>query len=183
MPEREKTGHTDYELLLMSLRDPSVFARIVERYQEPFSRKALSLLGSEEDAEDVVQEAFVKMYLNAHQFEERTGASLSSWAYKILINTCYSHHQKHKRERLNVSYDDTLALQEEEIEQESNMERFLLTLSKIPESAARLLRSIVLEGASYRDLSAREGISDGALRVKVHRAKSLFKKALAQSTN
>lgn len=181
--EREAHKTSDSELLLLSLRDPSIFSKIVDRYQAPFVRKATSIIGNKEDVQDIVQEAFTKIYLNAQKFELRESAAFSSWAYKILINTCFSYYKKHKRDKSLVSYDDSLASAEARppLEEESRMERFFLVLSKIPESAARLLRLLVVEGKDYQELAELEGITEDTLRVRVHRAKSNFKKALIQN--
>ncbi len=184
MVEHEDTKRSDQELLFSSIADPAVFARIVDRYQAPFIRKALTILGTDEDAQDVVQEAFVKIYLNAEKFEPRASAAFSSWAYKILLNTCYSHYKKHKRARGDVSLDETLLVGDvDEVVEESHLERFLAVLSKIPASAARLLYPLVVEGKSYQDLARLEGVTDSTMRVRVHRAKSSFKKALIQNQN
>ena len=88
---------TDQELLQLSLKRPAVFEVLVSRYEDAFLRKANSVLHNNEDSEDVVQETFTKIYLNAGRFQPQEGASFSSWAYKILINTCYTFHQKRKK--------------------------------------------------------------------------------------
>ena len=183
MQARENTAQSDQELLFMSITDPSVFASIVDRYQGPFIKKAITILGNEEDAQDVVQEAFVKIYLNADKFERRAGATLSSWAYKILLNTCFSHYKKHKREKGNAHFDESIFAGVEEAEEESQLERFLAVLSKIPESTSRLLHLLIVEGKSYEEVGKLEGVTDSALRVRVHRAKQAFKKTLIQNPN
>ena len=181
---RKHEGKTsDNELLFLSLQNPKVFGQIVDRYQRAFISKAKSIIGNEEDAQDVVQETFTKIYLHAGKFERRAGATFNSWAYKILLNTCFSHHKKYQKEKRDLSYDDSIELREEEYEEESKMDKFILTLSKIPEGAARLLRMMVVEGKSHKDISEIEGVSEGAVRVRVHRAKETFKKALVQNQN
>jgi len=174
----------DHEILALSIRNPSVFSSIVDRYQEPFIRKVLGVVGSRDDAEDIVQEAFVKIYLNAKKFEKREDKAFSSWAYKILLNTCFSHLKKHKALKKAVSLDESFGLDfEAEKEDESIKERFLIVLSKIPVSCAKILRLVVIEGKSYEDIAKIEGIKDSAVRVRIHRAKSEFKKALIENPN
>src|SRR5512146_75715 len=88
---------SDEELLALSVAHPSLFALLVRKYEEPFLRKARSIVRDEEDAVDVVQEAFTKIYLNAKKFKPQEGASFSSWGYRILINTALTQYQKRKR--------------------------------------------------------------------------------------
>src|SRR3989344_3093502 len=92
-------NQTDEEVLAASVAHPSLFALLVRKYEEPFLRKALSIVRAQEEAEDVVQEAFTKIYLNAAKFKKQEGASFSSWGYRILINTALTHYQKQKRDR------------------------------------------------------------------------------------
>src|SRR6185369_10862663 len=99
----------DEELLVLSLSHPSLFALLVRKYEEPFLRKARSIVHDEEEAEDIVQEAFAKIYLNAGKFKKQEGASFSSWGYRILINTALTHYQKRKRQGLmNVTLDEEI---------------------------------------------------------------------------
>ena len=79
----------DVEILQESISQPTAFALIVDRYQSAFLKKAGYILRNDDEAEDAVQDTFVKIYANANKFVEREGASFSSWAYKILLNTCY----------------------------------------------------------------------------------------------
>lgn len=183
MKQGDTNTEQDHELLLLSIQDPAIFSRIVDRYQGPFMRKAVSLIGNEQDAQDIVQDAFVKIYLNAPKFEVREGAAFSSWAYKILSNTCFSYHKKHRRHMTLLSYDEVeRAVADEEVE-DTRLDNFLLTLSRIPEGCARLLRRLVVEGKSYTELAEEEGVELGTLRVRIHRAKARFKEALIQYPN
>lgn len=181
--EKDIVQAKDHELLLWSIEDPKVFGAIVDRYQEPFFRKALSITHNEEDAKDLVQEAFVKIYLNASKFEKRAGAAFNSWAYKILLNTCFSHYKKHKKEKGNVTLDESFLNVEEPIEEESLKERFALALSRIPEKSAKLLRLLVLDGRSQKDVSRLLDIKEAVVRVRLHRAKESFQKMLIENPN
>ncbi|HEY4523206.1 MAG TPA: sigma factor, partial [Candidatus Paceibacterota bacterium] len=60
---------TDHEVLLRSRREPELFALLVRRYESPLLRRARTILGSPEDAEEVVQDAFTKMYLYADRYQ------------------------------------------------------------------------------------------------------------------
>src|SRR3989344_3404493 len=90
-------GMEDEEILLASVAHPSLFALLVRKYEEPFLRKAISIVRGQEEAEDVVQEAFTKIYLNAKKFKKVEGAKFSSWAYRIVINTALTHDARAKR--------------------------------------------------------------------------------------
>ena len=65
---------SDEMILARSQAEPWLFAILLERYEAAFLRKAKSIVWSELDAEEVVQDAFTKIYINAAKFEVREGA-------------------------------------------------------------------------------------------------------------
>ena len=95
--EQEIEEKSDEEVLELSIEQPNLFAVLIDRYQEAFLRKAGSVIRNKEDAEDIVQETFTKIYLYAAKFQVQEGASFKSWGYKILMNTSFTHYKKRKR--------------------------------------------------------------------------------------
>jgi RNA polymerase sigma-70 factor (ECF subfamily) len=67
--------------------DESAFRALVERHSRSIFRLAFRMTGNEHDAEDVVQETFLKAYRRLSQFEER--AHFGSWLYRIAANCAY----------------------------------------------------------------------------------------------
>src|SRR3989344_6165705 len=86
----------DEAILSASLRNPNLFGVLVDRYQEAFLRAAQRVVKTREDAEDIVQETFAKIYKNAKKFKKQAGIEFKSWAYKVLVNTSFSHYQRLK---------------------------------------------------------------------------------------
>ena len=87
----------DEEILALSIKRPELFSKLVDKYQDAFLRKAKRVLGDRSEVEDVVQETFTKIYLYSSKFQTQEGASFSSWAYKILMNTTFTQYQKLKK--------------------------------------------------------------------------------------
>ena len=173
---------SDEEVLALSVRHPHIFEVILERYQEALLRKAESILRNREDAEDIVQESFAKIYLNAHKFEVQEGASFKSWAYKILVNTAFTRYQKMKRERgARLSLDPEIYemlrdTESRQFEKQEISEYVISILSRIPEHLSRVLYLHVIEGRPQEEVAHIEDISVGAVKTRVHRAKKAFKK-------
>jgi RNA polymerase sigma-70 factor, ECF subfamily len=69
--------------------DCSAFELLVQRYDRQVLRLALNVLGSAEDAQDVYQEAFLKVYRNLHRF--RFECAFYTWVYRIVTNICMDH--------------------------------------------------------------------------------------------
>src|SRR3989338_5828825 len=94
---RNPSDLKDEAVLALSLGEPAAFSILVERYQSPLFRAAFKIVKSREEAEDIVQESFVKIYKNADKFEKLEGIEFKSWAYKVTINTAITHYRKLKR--------------------------------------------------------------------------------------
>ena len=74
-------------------RDEAAFDLLVGRYQERAYRLAWSILRDAEEARDLSQEAFIRLYQSAGTFGGR--ARFSTWFYRILVNLCLDHRRKH----------------------------------------------------------------------------------------
>jgi RNA polymerase sigma-70 factor, ECF subfamily len=180
--EEEGAQKSDEELLAASLRHPSLFALLVRKYEEPFLRKAQSIVREREEAEDIVQETFTKIYLNAAKFKKQEGASFSSWGYRILINTALTHYQKKKRVgAMTAELDDEIwALIPDknlrQFEKKELMDEVASVLSRMPEMFAKALSSFFIDGKTQEEMAMEEGVSVGAIKTRVHRAKKEFRK-------
>lgn len=75
--------------------DISAFKELVERYRQTIYYFALDLVGNHHDAEDLSQEVFIKVYQSLHRF--RGDAKLSSWLYRITVNTFIDRYRKKSR--------------------------------------------------------------------------------------
>lgn len=173
---------SDKDVLERSLEKPHYFEVLVTRYQEAFLRKSTRVVHSQEEAEDVVQETFLKIYKYGHKFKEQPGASFKSWAYKILLNTCYTYYMKQKRNASRVELVDfgefevedvnAIVIPEETDTTHSYIEKIL---GKMPESFAKVLKLYFLEEKTQKEIAKIENISPEAVRTRVHRAKKYFK--------
>ncbi|OHA90837.1 MAG: hypothetical protein A2832_00760 [Candidatus Zambryskibacteria bacterium RIFCSPHIGHO2_01_FULL_44_22b] len=175
----EVTMLSDAEVLKNSQTSPWMFGILVDRYEEAFIRKGEYVLRSREDAEDAVQDTFLKIYKYASKFSERKNASFQSWAYKILTNTCYTHLSKKMKEIARTQMLDFAELDvvngldnSEEGNRSSVAQSILL---RLPERLSRLLSLYFFEDKSYAEIADVEHISISAVRSGLHRAKKQFK--------
>ena len=195
MKAREVAGQDaknlpDEEILAISLISPSLFEILVDRYQSAFLRKAVNIVKRKEDAQDITQETFVKIYLNAKKFKKKkVGDSFKNWAYKILINCAISRYGKLKKEMLafsplesgefgksvpNLSADYS---ERNNLESKIDNKNFVSgVLEKLPPVFNSALQKYFFGGKSHKDIAAEEGISAMAAKLRLFRAKKAFKK-------
>jgi len=176
---------SDEEVLILSARNPTSFSILVDRYQEKFLRKAKYILGARglEDAEEIVQETFTKIYLNAQKFKTIHGASFKSWGYKILLNTVFTHCKKLRKKGVVLSFENEIdieridtALKEDEIGKLELYDHILSILSRMPNILANVLTLHFLEDKPYKEIAKMENVSVSAIKARISRAKKEFKK-------
>lgn len=172
----------DEDLLAASVAQPSLFVQLVRKYEAAFLRKAQSIVKDPQEAEDVVQEAFTKIYLNAAKFQKQDGASFSSWGYRIVINTALTHYAKHKKEgmqRADLDEEIWALIPDKNLrqfEKKEFMDEVASVLARMPAPFARALHMFFIEGKSQEEMALAEGVSVGAVKTRVHRAKNEFRR-------
>lgn len=172
----------DEEILARSVREPALFALLVRKYEEPFLRKARSILHSEDGAIETVQEAFTKIYLNAAKFKVVEGATFSSWGYRILINTALTKYTRSKREgaqRADLDEEIWALIPDKNLRQFEKLslqDEVASVLNRIPAPLAEALYSFFIDGKTQEEMAREEGVSVGAIKSRVHRAKAEFRK-------
>jgi len=176
---------TPDEVILRSSQErPALFGVLIDRYQAPFLRLAMRVVRDRTEAEDVVQDAFIKIYRYAKKFREGEDRKFSSWAYKIVLNTSITHYHKVKKKEwlLPEGVDPTIGeahIQFKEVMLDRETEEVVRSvLELMPEDLGQLLKAYYIEDKSYKTIAASEGISSGALKMKLFRARKLFKKFL-----
>ncbi len=179
----ELSNLPDAEVLARSQKEPDLFAVLVRRYEAALLRRARTILKSPEDAEEVVQDAFTKMYLYADKYHPQEGASFSSWAYTILNRVAYTKYraqsiERGKRAELEPEHYESLPDARAEFLEDLSIRNEVITaLAKLPETAAKILRMQFIEGKSQEEIAEAEQLSIPAVKTRVHRAKKLFKQA------
>jgi RNA polymerase sigma-70 factor (ECF subfamily) len=184
--EEQLIDTSDEVLLTSSLEDPELFVHIVRRYEDAFLRKVRKVVWAKEDAEDIVQETFTKIYLKGHTFQKIEGASFRSWAYKILMNTACTRYRKviqhnQKTAPLTAEHYERLP---DTIHEESfglEMSDYVVSIfARMPDHLAQVLELHFIKQLPQKVIAEREGVSIGAIKTRVHRAKIQFKELAEQ---
>ncbi len=168
--------------------DEMAFREIVERYQTKVFSIIYGILRNRNDAEDIAQQVFAKVYFSIKNFDFRS--SLLTWIYKITVNECYDYLRKKRVRKLiyesDFSADDSLRVENSEpaTNQETPVDQRLAQydlifklLSKISEEDRSLLLLKEVEGHSVEELSQMTGMNENTIKVKLFRARQKLVKA------
>ena len=177
--DQNLTTLPDELVLSRAASEPEMFELLVDRYEAAFRNAARRIVGLE-DAEDAVQETFVRMYIHAPKYAKRDGIKFSSWAYSILVRVCYSIYTKNKK-RESFTIDKEVADELEDFslkelrEYKMDKEYLLSLISKLPSLLKRTLELYVFDHKSEKEIAELEGVSHGVVRTRISRAKDKLK--------
>jgi RNA polymerase sigma-70 factor (ECF subfamily) len=138
--------------------DPKIFEEVYRRFGDRMKSIAWNHLGNTSDAEDVVQETFLKVHRAAGGF---TGeASFATWMYRILVNSCYDVLRKRKRRIEEAPLDDSLERSATSVD---DMKRIALRrmLDALSEQRRTVFTLFEIEGLSHAEIGQILGISEG----------------------
>jgi RNA polymerase sigma-70 factor (ECF subfamily) len=184
---------TDHDSSLVDglrLRDSASFEQLVRTHSGRLLATASRMLGSESDAQDVVQEAMISTWKNIASFEGTS--AFSTWLHRIVVNACLARLRtaQHKSEvslgdehrAVNPAFEGLpLAWSEPAptMEKRLTMSRALQkALSQIPEEFRTVLLLRDVEELSSREVSERLGIPDATVRQRLHRARTAMAELL-----
>ena len=170
-------------------RDEAAFDLLVSRYQERAYRLAWSILRNAEDARDISQEAFIRLYETAGSF--RGKSKFSTWFYRILVNLCLDHKRKHKwwtlwvrdadDDRSDTILDRQPAPVNDPVDTLSREEMLKALGSAVDRLAPRQRAAVLLrvqEDMATYDIARVLKCSEATVRVHLHRALATLKKTV-----
>ena len=151
--------------------DVDAYAVLVARYRDRSLRLALHMLGSREDAEEVLQDAFLRAYRSLAQCQDH--ARFSSWFYRILVNRCRTAASwLRRRERLLVRDEAALlgSPQDHPAERAAWREEIARALARLDADSREAFLLKYVEELSYQEMAEITGCGISALKMRVKRA-------------
>jgi RNA polymerase sigma-70 factor, ECF subfamily len=141
--------------------DTRVFEEIYQRFGDRMKSIAWNHLGNRGDAEDAVQETFLKVHRAAKTYSGE--ASFSTWVFRILVNTCYDVLRKRRRRIEEASMDDTPETAGRTASNVDEAKRMTLRkmLDDLTEQRRTVFTLFEIEGLSHAEIAEILGISEG----------------------
>ena len=174
--------------LVARLRDPATcraaFGEVIEQYSRPLYWQIRRMVNSHEDADDLLQNTFMKAWQSIDNF--RGDARLSTWLHKIAINESLSLLER-ERKRQNISLDDQESALIHAIEADRDIDGDELALmlrkavASLPEKQRLVFNMKYYDDMKYEQMSEILGTSVGALKTSYHLAVKKIEQFFADS--
>lgn len=156
--------------------------QLFERLKGKMFALCLRYAHSREDAEDMLQEGFVKVYRDLKQYSGV--GNFEGWARKVFVNTALQHLQRQKKEPLTYELDGQDFPDDSEFQpgaDEPPVKNMIRILQQLPPGFRTVFNLHVLEGYSHPEIAEILGISVGTSKSQLLRAKAQFRKLLETS--
>ncbi|HEX7568848.1 MAG TPA: sigma-70 family RNA polymerase sigma factor [Anaerolineaceae bacterium] len=172
--------------------DREAFARLVDETSGHIYRVALQILGDEQDAEDVLQETYIKAFRALPDFEGRS--SLTTWLYRIAVNEALMMVRKRKSQAISVEESNSFDAEAESDRMEivdwcclpegellsSESRRFLdRAVQALPANLRVVFVMRDLEGLSIQDTAEALGLSENNVKTRLLRARLRLRQELS----
>jgi RNA polymerase sigma-70 factor (ECF subfamily) len=156
------------------------FERLYAQHGDRMKSIAANLLGSAADAEDAVQEAFLKAYRGARAF--RAGASVATWLYRILVNTCYDQLRGRRRRGEAALTESSKAASLPASERDHPLRLAIESaLDRLPERERAAFLLCEVEGFSHKEAAEILEVPEATSRTLLFRARRELQRGLSAS--
>lgn len=184
---------SDKELIEMFKKgEEKAFEEIVRRYQKKVYNTIYRILGNPEDANDLAQEVFIRVYRKLHLFQGK--ASFSTWLFTITSNLCRDELRKRQRRLKIRSLSEPIRYKDGEIEQEildesMTPERISINrelrdeiqavIDKLPDEQKEAIVLREFQGFSYEEIAEIVGVALGTVKSRISRARRNIREELS----
>ena len=166
------------------------FEELISAYERKAYNIAYRMMGNEEDAKDMAQEAFIKIYKSIQNFREES--SFSTWLYRIVTNVCLDELRKRKKDKLvplelSIETEKGTAIVELSAERETPEDiyervekRHLIqnSISSLGEDYKTVIILRDIQGFGYEEIATMLNCSLGTIKSRINRARNLLKEKL-----
>lgn len=179
------TPPIDEKALVEQLRDPArardAFRTVLDTYSQPVYWQVRKMVLNHDDANDIVQNVFLKAWNNLHNF--RGEAKLSTWLFKIAVNESINFINKEKqRLQLTEDADESFLMNNLEADEWFDGDRLqkdlLGAVARLPEKQRLVFNMRYFDDMKYEKISEILGTSVGALKASFHHAVKKVTEAL-----
>ncbi len=155
---------------------------LYEQYKSKMMGLCMRYAKTREEAQDLLQEGFIKVFRDLHQY--RPIRPLNAWMRKVMVNTALEHIRRNKRAHEHYSdllpEDLSLANQYDEIQEKYNAAYIVSAIQQLSTDYRLVFNLFAVEGYSHKEIAQMLGITEGASKVRLLRAKAALQNRLKE---
>ena len=170
------TTNDQYYINLIVEGDTNAFSVLVDRYKDLVFTLALRMLKNREEAEEVAQDTFIKVYKSINKF--KGDSKFSTWIYKIAYNTSLDRLKKNKKYINDVAIDEfterqikTIDNALDKLEDEEREQTIQKCIALLPNDDSFLLTLYYFDELTLEEISKTIGIKPNNVKVKLYRSR------------
>ncbi len=152
---------------------------LYQKFAIPMYYVCLRYLKHAADAEDVLQEGFIKVFKNLASY--RSQGSFEGWMRKIMIRTALTHIRDNKKYSYHVELVDSIEDKENSIHVKLSEKDILGSITRLPPGYKRIFILYAIEGYNHREISEILGCSEGTCKSQFYRSRNRLQKILLQN--
>lgn len=158
--------------------DPNAQRELYNQYSPKMLAVCYRYAHNREDAEDMLQEGFIKVFLQLRTFENR--GSFEGWIRKIIVHTCINILKKNRKfnESVDLIHASSIQIREESVPAVVQVKQIVESIRSLPIGYRTVLNLFAIEGYSHREISQLLDIEESTSRSQFTRAKSMLEDLL-----
>lgn len=168
----------DYDIIRGCLQNKTAMQKMLyDKYAAKMYGIALRYARTQDDAKDILQDGFVKVFQNLHKFKG-TGA-FEGWLRRIFVNTAIEHYRrKNNTFEIQPSHEEQLIHEEGSALEKLAANEILLLVKELPNGYRTVFNLFAIEGYSHKEIAEMMNISEGTSKSQYARAKALLQEKI-----
>lgn len=169
--------------LLKECRNQSVTAQkyLYDQYAVSFFLVCRRYMRTDEQAEEMMMNGFLKIFKGLSQFEYKNEAAAVGWMKKIMVNECLQELRK-KNSFLTIAEDEAADISvDEDVIGSLSAEEIFTVITKLPVGYRTVFNLYVIEGLNHREIAEAMGINEGTSKSQLSKARTLLQQLLIQT--
>lgn len=158
--------------------DPSAQRELYNRYSPKMLSVCYRFANSREDAEDMLQEGFIKVFTQMHTFQNK--GAFEGWIRRVIVHTCINFLKKNKKfsNSIDLEQADYLEVKEETMPSVMQARQIIECIRLLPLGYRTVLNLYAMEGYSHKEIADMLDIEESTSRSQYTRAKSMLEAIL-----
>ena len=151
---------------------------LYEQYKIPLFTVCLRYSRDRSEAEDILQEGFIKIFKDLHQYSGK--GDIGGWMRKVMVNTALEYLRKWKKDWQHDDPQNHLEIihHTENVFQKLGLEELIRLIQQLPEGYKVVFNLYVIEGYSHKEIASLLGISTNTSKTQLFKAKAALRKKL-----